>query len=397
MMAKIRDDQEIVTQFLLNTCGLHHRLNVEAVDALSRCADLASRHSKSTVDNEGDVIPMTTGSVAEFYIQPLLSCVGDHDVMFHLSDELAIPAGTAPPTDLPGEFQNRVDVFEIVDSEFPGYVYLVSSYLLTECIDDGKYNTVECERWYGTYEVEAQSHGPAIVTRWSYAKPPFLERVASESYSRDEVYCVRCLSWPPQAAAWPTRHRNYGWPDSATVDRVVINGCDVVRVAHRQCRRDEWMHHRQHRLSFSRAEIVLLNSWTPVQQIMYHMLRVFVKTERLTDSADYSETATHSNYRIKTLMLWACELKPRSRWTNDLNLVRLNVQLLHTLAVWLTDIRCPHYFVNKCNLFDYSDNWHCSPLLVASSGLLTTIYANVLSFVLRIFHGCLVTSVLVAN
>jgi len=46
-----------------------------------------------------------------------------------------------------------------------------------------------------------------------------------------------------------------------------------------------------------------------------------------------------------------CELKPRSWWTGNLNLVRICVELLHTLSVWLTDTRCPHYFIN-CNLLD---------------------------------------------
>jgi len=92
------------------------------------------------------------------------------------------------------------------------------------------------------------------------------------------------------------------------------------------------------------------------------MLRVFVKIERLTDS-DHS---AFSNYHIKTLMLWGCELKPRSWWTDDLNVVRLSVELLHTLAVWLTDIRCPHYFIHKCNLFDHPYNWHSSQALIAS-------------------------------
>ena len=55
-------------------------------------------------------------------------------------------------------------------------------------------------------------------------------------------------------------------------------------------------------------------------------------------------------------MLWACELKPRSWWTENLNLVRICVELLHTLSVWLTDTRCPHYFVNNCNLLDNSLN-----------------------------------------
>ena len=139
----------------------------------------------------------------------------------------------------------------------------------------------------------------------------------------------------------------------------------MVGVAHRQCRQHEWMDKFQWRLSFSRAEIVLLNSWTPLQQIVYHMLRVFIKIERLTNNAENSDAATLSNYHIKTLMLWACELKPRIWWIDDLNLVRLSVELLHTLAVWLTDVRCPHYFIHNCNLFD-PDNWYCSPLLVAS-------------------------------
>jgi len=166
----------------------------------------------------------------------------------------------------------------------------------------------------------------------------------------DSVFCMRCLVWPTQAADWPTRRGNYGWPDSATVDGVVSDGCDVVPVAHRLCRQDERISKHQWRLSFSRAEIVLLNSWMPVQQIVYHMLRRLMKTERLTDSAD--GTGLLSNYHVKTLMLWACELKPVSWWIDDLNLVRICVELLHTLAVWLTDSHCQHYFINDCNLFN---------------------------------------------
>jgi len=69
-----------------------------------------------------------------------------------------------------------------------------------------------------------------------------------------------------------------------------------------------------------------------------------------------SVAGTLSNYHIKTLMLWACELKPRSSWAENLNLVRICVELLHTLSVWLTDTRCPHYFVSDCNLLDNSFN-----------------------------------------
>ena len=232
-------------------------------------------------------------------------------------------------------------MYEIIDSEYPGYVYLVLSYLLTENTDDDKYDAVQytTRRYvlYNTFkrvhdsDLTIEIHGPASTARYTQANVTF-----------DNVHCMRCLLWPTQAADWPTRHRNHDWPDSATVDRVVSNGCDVVNVAHRLCRQDEWMNEYQWRLSFSRAEIVLLNSWMPVQQIVYHMLRVFVKTERLTDITDSIGSKILSNYNIKSLMLWACELKPTSWWVEDLNAVRICVELLHTLAVWLTDSRCKH-------------------------------------------------------
>jgi len=176
-------------------------------------------------------------------------------------------------------------------------VYLELRYLLTQCGDDGKYDYIQDDRGLcvshgGIYGM----HGPAVIT----------EYMNVSLFPVDFVLCHRCLlSWPPQAADWPTRHRNYAWADSATLDRVVSNGCDVVPVAHRRCRQHEWMGKLQYRLSFSRTEIVLINSWMPVQQIVYHMLRYFIKTERLTDCADNSGADTLSNYHIKTMMLWA--------------------------------------------------------------------------------------------
>jgi len=77
-------------------------------------------------------------------------------------------------------------------------------------------------------------------------------------------------------------------------------------------------------------------------------------------------------------MLWACELKPRSWWTENLNVVRICVELLHTLSVWLTDIRCPHYFINNCNLLDNSFNVGsvASKLMSIDEGYLSTWLMN---------------------
>jgi len=350
-MSHKRVSDEIVTKFLINTCRLRPRLSKHIVEAVIWCGKLATVHPGD--DAEVDLILLITGSVAEFYIEPMLPLVGDIDMMFHRSDELAIPRGHPPPTQLPDEFSNNVKVCEIVDSHLPGYVYLELRYLLSDCTENGKFSNFEyCHGLWlsninhhtGDGSDELNIHGPALLT--DYSNTTLL--------SIDKVPCIRCLSWPPQAADWPTRHRNYDWPDSATVDRVVSNGCDLVGKTHPLYRQDEWMSKHQFRLSFSRAEIVLLNSWMPVQQIVYHMLRVFVKTERFTDSGNNSEPCALSNYHIKTLMLWACELKSSSFWIIDLNLIRICVKLLHTLSVWLKDGRCPNYFVNNCNLIDNS-------------------------------------------
>jgi len=87
-MADERVDSEIVTQFLLNTCRLRPQLTKHAIQAAERCVYEATHHPVDDV--EADVIPFTTGSVAEFYIEPMLPHVGDIDVMYYKSTFLAI-------------------------------------------------------------------------------------------------------------------------------------------------------------------------------------------------------------------------------------------------------------------------------------------------------------------
>jgi len=247
-MANECNVSKIVTSFLLNTCRLPPPPSKEDYEAALCCGLRATDRPPS--HKEERHIPVLTGSIAEFYIKPMLPHIGDVDVMFYRNGFLAIPRGRRPPTQLPAEFHNFVHVFEITDSHLPGYVYLPLRYLLTKCSDDDSYNYIELyneNQSLRNHEYEkvqgVNYHGPALFTDNSHTKIML---------SSDTVPCVRCLVWPIQAADWPTRPcRNYGWPDSATVDRVVSNGCDVVQVAHRQCRQHKWMGMLQHRLSCS--------------------------------------------------------------------------------------------------------------------------------------------------
>jgi len=124
-MADDRVVGEIVSELFLNTCQQRRRLNTDDVAYMKNSSFMATAIGWS---DDIDIIPLSTGSVAEFYIEPMLSCIGDVDIMYHPSAQLAIPQGHPPPIQLPDEFRCLVHVFEIVDSEFPGYVHLVSSY-----------------------------------------------------------------------------------------------------------------------------------------------------------------------------------------------------------------------------------------------------------------------------
>jgi len=128
MAAGCCDVSKIVTTFLLNTCRLPPRLSHRVVQAAACCALTADHNPEH--DEEGDFIPLTTGSVAEFYIEPMLPLAGDIDMMFHRNTHLAIPRGRPPPTQLPAEFHNYVYVFEITDSHIEGCV--LTNALLTD-------------------------------------------------------------------------------------------------------------------------------------------------------------------------------------------------------------------------------------------------------------------------
>jgi len=177
------DDSKIVTEFFLTTCL--QQPSEQCVWAAAACSMIASKHAMSNVYTEQ--IPLITGSTAELYIRPMLSCVSDLDIMVHYSSKLAIPANCLPPTRLPDEFHRRVMVHEMIDSEFPGYVFLKLRYVLTEYTDDGNYHA---EHVYGQPYVcitpynKAECHGPAEILQ------PVEDSIIC---TIDKVFCVRSL------------------------------------------------------------------------------------------------------------------------------------------------------------------------------------------------------------
>ena len=180
-MACDRALADLVTEFLLNTCRIHPRANSHRVQAALFCGQVAARQS-----GDSEIIPFTTGSVAEFYIEPMLPCIGDINVMSYENTQLAIPRGHPPPTQLPAEFQNYVKVHEIIDSHLPGSVYLELRYLLTECSDDDIYNAIE----YGRGQF--LSHYYNLNTLGIHGSALYYRSENMTVLSADLIHCIRC-------------------------------------------------------------------------------------------------------------------------------------------------------------------------------------------------------------
>src|SRR6218665_1892739 len=291
------------------------------------------------------------GSCAEFFIQPLQRCFDDIDYLVVASDCLVF---TNEKPILPYAVRHIAEPIECLLMEpyldYPAFVRLrilgevsydweQKTFEFTEAsireiieTNDENYSNDEDnnEEWYVSVNV-----GPAI-RFWASNK---------DSETVDMVYSMGCPMWPNQARHWPIRKRKYGWPTTAIIQEVVQNGCHVVPAKHPACRSDMY----QWRLSFSVAEIILLQSWTTVQQIVYHMLKFFAKRE-LTKIDCPKEDMVLCTYHLKTLMLWSCE-EVSPEWWNSSSVVQLCCSLLRKLEKWLKETTCRNYFIADANLF----------------------------------------------
>jgi len=74
--------EEIVTEFLLSTCRLRPPLTEHVLLALIECVKAPADQPNGTVARR---IRLKTGSVAEFYIEPMLPHIGDVDMLLHVN------------------------------------------------------------------------------------------------------------------------------------------------------------------------------------------------------------------------------------------------------------------------------------------------------------------------
>ena len=170
--------------------------------------------------------------------------------------------------------------------------------------------------------------------------------------TKDDVFAIECPSWPIAAKEWTCREREHNWPSEKCVEQVVEGGCHVVAKPHDSNIGDdtEW------RYSFSKAEIVLIHTWTAKQKHVYHILRL-IKSELVQKLASDSRKVL-STYFIKTLMLWKCEDLRQEFWAQE-NLENIICKLLLFYIEWLIDKQCLSYFIPGNNMWEYVPDDGC--------------------------------------
>ena len=341
--------EKIISKFVFTTCQVLPRPNMPSFFAMIIKSGIGSIKLGGPGLAQREL--HSTGSAAEFYISPVLPCIGDVDIMNYRKCEVAKPEAVADVK----EGVHKICRDDTLPVQNPGYVRVFCTWSNING-DDGNLAPNLAPDHLEPHPENVgivAKHGPAMKGPIMMEMTEFRHRPWVISNECDLVSAMRCSPmWLDVVREWPSRRREFGWPDEATIAKVVQQGIDIVPVSHRDCKDSE-----QWRYSFSRAEVTLINSWTPSQQIVYHMLRYLAHNDDELYSV-YKDGSIISNYNIKTLMLWECENhSPEYRdFRNSSNkgLIGICCDILKLMDICLRDRQCRNYFMPQSNLMDHS-------------------------------------------
>ena len=157
--------------------------------------------------------------------------------------------------------------------------------------------------------------------------------------SVDTVFACQLDFWPPEAADWLTRTRQ--WPSQDVVDQISQQPCFLVHKppSTRPEDRDKWS------LSFTLAEQMLCLRRSEGMKLTYFCFKaIFYMCLHVTvDDKEFS------SYMCKTVMMWALEELSPGQWTEE----NLFTNILLLFSKLNRHIECkylPHYFIPDLNV-----------------------------------------------
>ena len=177
----------------------------------------------------------------------------------------------------------------------------------------------------------------------------------------DIVLSIYCEGWPACAQEWVARKRL--WPDLNSAKNILQAGFHIVPKSSPDG---------NFRLSFSRAETMLVKTLLPLQHKVMRAFKAVVKYHQHSWGLNLEEIL--SSYHLKTVAFWHFEKTSQESW-NDETLVHHFVTMLEELAEALKVQHLPMYFMPKVNLLEDIANPDVTLDLVEKILELSTNYA----------------------
>ena len=214
--------------------------------------------------------------------------------------------------------------------------------------------------------------GTSHITGPSLMKQSNGRQIAAD---RDFVFALKYRSWPHQANEWLTRQRENKWPSEKQVKVIESLGCLVVPVASHQntlVRDYEW------RLSFSRAELKLVETFTESIKLGYAILKALIKY-----AMKQKGLTLFDSYHLKTSLLWFIE-KFGLEKVKHCNIENIMRDLLEFLVEFYRNHCLPNYFVRDNNMIDHKKHEE----IKECENVLINIRKNFLSSVINYIDTC---------
>lgn len=165
------------------------------------------------------------------------------------------------------------------------------------------------------------------------------ERYGNDNITYDFVVGLVCIC-PNLIEKWVKRERNHEWPDPHLIEQVSLLEGHVVAVSNKNSSYPltEW------RICYTKAEIMLVNSFSESQTKLYLLLKLIAK------SVLKPLCPTMTSYIMKNIIFWKIETKPSQRFSQNSLIDRL-IDAILFLQQALTSDYLENYMIAERNLF----------------------------------------------
>ncbi|XP_062611211.1 uncharacterized protein LOC134273060 [Saccostrea cucullata] len=158
----------------------------------------------------------------------------------------------------------------------------------------------------------------------------------------DYAHCFATDFWPPPAASWIDRC--HSWPQPHVVWDIIRSGCHFVPIGHKLSNYEdhEW------RISFSRAEQILVYSMNHTQFLTYGFLKLILK--EVINNGLGEEDKLLCSYHMKTAVFWVIQRNTVPHWCPQ-NLLLCFWKCFKLILKWVYEGVCPNFFIPQNNMY----------------------------------------------